>query len=706
MANFNPDVPRQNDPVYFHYSRPIEKPEFRVGQPAPTATPISSFGEALSTAGEVAGITVRGADEAVKNFANQETQDKVRALRDQYAGQLTDTKESLTGTKGQTPVPSGIRDLGGKIDGLINAKDSGKISPTYYYGQAMKLASEVRSHYPVGYREYIDDKFKDVLGVDPANAYIRSVTADINDAVGKGQEEMNHVMTQLRAMNLQGIPGADRMIAQLRNSGNVDTAQSWINKTQYRKYYTETLKEDVENAKNTQELGLLAGEKYVKQDLSNKVTQFYEQVYGDGPNQVNPNNLADLKNASPEEIDAHVQKIAQAKNNLERQARLEFNTPSIPIKDQNGKVIGMKRMADVMPQETFNAHLAAAGQQFDNDIAMIRSKDFGAAYATDRINQTAAHNAEWSLNKSPLGPPAMIMKALRDKMGENFFSGVMMQTLDKKYDLTGKMSDYMTLQMSHNYVSSKPASLQAQIQQAKTDIGTSAKYNDGLIDRYRTMLDGAVSTDPAKKEAARISADILFGSDNMKFIDSVTPDYYDEQGNFHPGAEAVWRKMTDPKVGEAVRALGPEQFKQWQSWSEGNYRNLFMRDLKNLDQLQNSDSLSVRWYADESKFKLRVKGTDQDVDSLSEKVPMANGVPIVPRNTLRDAKRAVNTINSSLSNLSNIAKSANYDVNSYLWQTLTDMGVNPKGMDLPARVLKAIEAAHPKKETNKEFFKQ
>src|SRR6266576_490796 len=125
MANFNPDIPKENDPVYFHYSKPIEKPEFRVGQPAPIASPLSSFGAALDTAGEVAGITVRGADEAVKNFANQETQDKVRALRDQYAGQLTDTKESLTGTKGQTPVPPGIRDLGGKVDGLINAKDSG-----------------------------------------------------------------------------------------------------------------------------------------------------------------------------------------------------------------------------------------------------------------------------------------------------------------------------------------------------------------------------------------------------------------------------------------------------------------------------------------------------------------------------------------------------------------------------------------------------
>src|SRR6266576_2605564 len=92
---FNPQVQPVSEPHYWHWSKPIEQPKFE----APTAPAFAdtSKGELLKGIGELTGDAVKGADEVIKEFASEKTENFVRDQRQIRTAQLEAAEPVTTG---------------------------------------------------------------------------------------------------------------------------------------------------------------------------------------------------------------------------------------------------------------------------------------------------------------------------------------------------------------------------------------------------------------------------------------------------------------------------------------------------------------------------------------------------------------------------------------------------------------------------------
>jgi hypothetical protein len=195
MVAFNPQVPKiEEQPTYF---KPIETPRF-----------ISATGEAVKDIAE--GVTggIKAADQIVQAFAADDVRRTVEPERENYiqalragnavsqlqaSGTLTDALPE--GQQG--PLPPPIKQLPQQLGVLQSARAGGKLSETDYYARLMALAKDLRSRYPIGYSYYIDSKISAITGVDPANAYIKSVIGDINSRTEAVQKQKNAVSSMI-----------------------------------------------------------------------------------------------------------------------------------------------------------------------------------------------------------------------------------------------------------------------------------------------------------------------------------------------------------------------------------------------------------------------------------------------------------------------------------------------------------------------------
>ena len=201
MAKFNPDINPTADASYLGLSKPITQPESD-----------KSLGLLFKGIGDVVEGAVKGADTVMKRSIDNDVYSAIDSERDNYAigldkakatvtGRPTDDPANPEGSVGLLPIgqkaPENLETTINSVSSLQGAYTAGKLSPTYYYARLNAIAKDMRSQYP-GYRDYIDSKISSVTGVTPANAYIQSITADINHSMEKKNSENEKVLSFLR----------------------------------------------------------------------------------------------------------------------------------------------------------------------------------------------------------------------------------------------------------------------------------------------------------------------------------------------------------------------------------------------------------------------------------------------------------------------------------------------------------------------------
>src|SRR5882762_1187450 len=243
MAIFNPEPPTINAPEWLRQSSPITQPESD-----------KSAGMLLNTAGKALTDVVQIADTAVKEDIKDKVDTGVDKLRDETTRQLIELRNTQIGNQagqqpsllpddGTAPPPaslqSGISRLNTLGGGLTLKKE--KSNDTLYSGALAAQAKQLRSQYP-GYRDYIDEQIKSISGQDPANAYMKNLTEDINRASENNKTEVNATKGMIRGLVEQGFHDAGGVtaaqIGALYDAGRISVPQvnAWVNSSKKLEY--------------------------------------------------------------------------------------------------------------------------------------------------------------------------------------------------------------------------------------------------------------------------------------------------------------------------------------------------------------------------------------------------------------------------------------------------------------------------------------
>src|SRR5882672_209847 len=152
----------------------------------------------------------------VYEVADRERQSYTDILQKVKAGigvkNVLDSNAEMTD---EESTPAEVAGLPDSFSALQGARDSGKISGTYYQSRLLAEAKTLRAQYP-GFREYIDQQFSKVTGTNPANAYIHSLVQDINRAASSTAGEKSKMLNFIRS-NMDTIPNAPQVYTDYQN---------------------------------------------------------------------------------------------------------------------------------------------------------------------------------------------------------------------------------------------------------------------------------------------------------------------------------------------------------------------------------------------------------------------------------------------------------------------------------------------------------
>jgi len=241
MAPFNPPINPFNAPDYGSKSRPVDieqgiKPQgVQTNEIMPhgvmqgdesakyageaTAAGIKADAVSSTAYGDLFKDIAQGADflgKAGVQMVKKDIEEKVYSIADRERQSYTDLLEKIktgTGVKNvldanasadEESTPAEVAGLPDTLAGLQGARDSGKISGTYYQSKLLAEAKNLRAQYP-GFREEIDQAFTKVTGSNPANAYIHSLVQDINRAAASQSSSKNKMLNFI-IQNPDSIP--------------------------------------------------------------------------------------------------------------------------------------------------------------------------------------------------------------------------------------------------------------------------------------------------------------------------------------------------------------------------------------------------------------------------------------------------------------------------------------------------------------------
>lgn len=724
MAIFNPQVPDTQDPNYLGYSHPSGS-DFKQ---------ISVQGQMLKDAGGLIEGAVKGTDEVVKLLASDEVHNRVDAERDAYtaaldAGNAAVRLGGLTGVAGKTTVnqqaadqqpldlapseasmPPGLKNLPNQLSAMSGARANGRISETDYYGRLAALTKDIRSRYPEGYRDWIDSQVQKITGVDPANAYIKSILGDINSFMTTGQKEREHILGMARKGVEEGFSNADKWYGAL-SAGNADPNEfmGWyLSQSKYKNDHArikaamdinnttrEGIIQDYTDAFNTKAVGDISG---FLDTLSSKAATLgtTKDQYG--------NMVID-----PTKAEQYGQMILDQKEAARIALRKYLVTP-----DEKGM-----RPADIMKPDEVNKLIDGHLSIFDSLAKRATDGQTGMTGTYARLFKGIQDRNDLNLFRDKnMGWLAQQMDLLNRRMGPEDATKLMKNWLEDTKMTPAMNTYYSTQELERRFPKDplNPPSLNQQIEKAKSDGIAAPKYFDKLLDVIHAPH-GLLDPKSTPEEKTNIAL-MLSNPDNFGLFRKIAPDYTDSQGRQRPGLYAVYQNFTSPDVVKAMKGQGDQIFKNYQNFIETSFgKDLFPKEVMNLNTLSSQPNMHIAWDQEQHKFDLVITDNGKVIDTQAQtstnlyyskhgNAPsLTIRTPLIPEGSLKEARQSIYNLNRGLQGVSNIAKVAGTDVDAYLLQTLGDLGVdlsrisNPEA--LPDKILSAIVAARPRVDIKK-----
>lgn len=235
MSIFNPELPKDQG-NFMNYSRGIDPPKAD-----------TSAGNLLGNVGDLFKDKIVADDKIIKQRVREEVTEGVDRVRGEHG---VDAVAKMQAGVVDKPLPEEIAAAGDELDKLTQARRSGRLKDSHYWGRVETIARQVRHRYP-GYREHVDNVIADLTGTTPANRIIQELEQEAR--AGATSEEKAHDYW-LKQASQEGVAGDYVQRKQMGKPYSTDELIQVTSLAREKKLKIENIKSDLATRKSTNEV--------------------------------------------------------------------------------------------------------------------------------------------------------------------------------------------------------------------------------------------------------------------------------------------------------------------------------------------------------------------------------------------------------------------------------------------------------------------
>lgn len=637
-----------------------------------------------------AGVAVvkKDIEDRVYSVANRERLAYTEALEKIKSGVGVKNILDANASMDEESTPEEIAQLPATLDGLTAARDSGKISGTYYTSRLLAEAKDLRARYP-GFREEIDNAFAKVTGMNPANAYIRALVTDINRASSAGKTQRNQTLTWLRN-NYMGTDIGRKAYQELE-AGVIDDNEVYRRLAPYEEYKFKL------NQRNLQ----FSDDKLTREEKAVKAKSNIDYSIGVSVATATDALLARIGINGPDDV-TRIDGLTKAGvltapqwnewgQQIERTvAELRIRLSQDADKYGHTEYAGGKEIVNKQIEEGLKPLLALR--------EMVYARDTGGVFNASRENKAIGDQDTNDLLKdSIMGPFHRQVQVMKNIGGEQYMKELNLESIKK--GISGKYQSYYTRWSMGlaTQQSMKPGGAFVTFENFVDEVQRKGiadpKLNAAVIDEVKKIGRPDVP-DQIKINYARAA----FSPGNYGLIAKLT----DPKGNPSISSQtSVFQKFTSPDITKEMKRLGehdPQLWENYVNWTKHQLTNyLIKRDMDSLAEVRNP-AIRVSWDGDNKRFEARYD-TQYVLNKRAEGVdvrttPDAGGQDM----EFRFVQQAVNRLNGSLSNFKNVAVAGEENIDRFVLSTIAEK--NPEALknveSIPYQILRDIGIANLK----------
>ena len=638
MAQFNPSVPQTYDPNYLNLSKSITTPEAD-----------KSTGIALQSAGNMIEGGIKATDQVLKEQITGEAQEGAQKIQTQQIGGLLlanaitspqSNSEDLVPGDGTAAAntPTDVSSVKRSVNSLVNARDNGHISPTYYYMRLDSLAQNLRARYP-GYRDYIDRAISEVTGVKPANALIQSLMQDLNASQENQRAFYNKVQGDLLEETTKGNPAAREELKLFRQTGDVNHAIDQLNTWHARDYRLSQAEQNVKAHTADETSRRAAAQQTFDLTMSDMFDKHWSGIQaGMGLNQ--PAHIAQLVQKAaagtieplpPEQKEGLLGQMvaSRAQMEMDMRAKLTKNfTYTTTDLDGNtvtrtgtlGTILGGPSVTEPLLQQRL--------KDWDTVQDLVTNEKYGLYTATKRMNAAILDQAQNGLlTDKTLGPWLKNLDAITKispQYAEKYFAQLLASNIDQG------VKDYIVKQASNMLAQPDYAHLGIAntLKKAVEDAKNKGIQMPQVYSEYVKALEPIWNTKPPAGVTPQQYHDIranlaiaAFHPDNVGVLKQVQDDYWDDKGQ-HPGAQTIYQRFGQPDAVNNMKSLtDPVHWQNYVSFMGSEYQHMAQKDILNLNDLTKNfpNVFYSSWDPDRHQWRLHQVGDTTGRDILYDK---------------------------------------------------------------------------------------
>ena len=675
MAVFNPPVKDLEERQYLGLSKPID-----VGQQK------SLVSASLAGAGEIFSAVVKGADEYVKQKASEDVRNEIVPEQTAYTQDLEGTDKyvrAVAGTKSTTAdslttppeeLPRDIKNLPQTLQTFASARASGKLSETDYFGRLNALAKDIRSRYPAGYREYIDDRVKEITGVDPANAYIKSMIADINSFITSGQEDKKHIRNLIdKNLKYPGMAGENGIAARWEKgqiSGN--DVRSFIGKFEMQERQDELDRQAMDKTIKGSQVSKVEAEPIANRQAVTEANNWFYRIEATSGTTVADQLEKVRTGAVPGEQAVEFGRQIEAQEGRYRQAMQK--------KFAEG---GERSMFATLGTTAANKIIDDGASVFRMASASIFDKNYGAVNLAKQTSEAITNDTTLGLLKhKDLGPFMRSMEATK-QFGAGVSEKLFTQFLTGQPNLIPAMKAWVAQQTMDHI--NQPAAGNGGTNTILDSVNKAVEKGIPVPEVFDQMLKivddpNTGLTSPKVPEEMKMNiAKALFDPANRGLLSKFENDKY-----------SLFKRLTSDDVTKTMWELGQKDKKQWlnyMDWATQSFgQEIFRSSLRDLNDIQVRSGIVLRWDQEFHQWDVSMAPASPSEAAGGERYQAVQAFPRI--------KHQIDNLNAGLTSMANIAKQENADIDAWLLETMFTFGYKfdpskpPEG--IPENMIKSI----------------
>lgn len=661
-----------------------------------------SSGDIFKSFAKIAETGAEAAVTFIKKGINDKVWNDVTNIRDPYTQSLDDAKTVLGASglplnilTGKTEeLPNALQDIPKSLEVLKDARESGKLPETPYLARLLSGAKSLRSQYPE-FRDYIDQQYEKITGVNPANAYIKSVLGDINDFLTKANSQQEKDENTLR-QNWKWL-GEDYI--KYRN-GDPNITKEFL----FKKIATsEKLENDLKlknQARQDIEGDVKLSQESAQRDAGAYATGIANQVFNEALDSqgLNPakvrsiigDHLSGFKLISGDTAIQHGMYIQSKQSEAEAKIWTRWSQP--------GEGADKRSMIEKMGSpEKAQAILKNSMTLFEGTSKMIFDEKMGIAHSMKLRSDAIVNGETYSIYTDPsMKGQAVKIAAVSKAMGpegakwlDTWMAGNIQKIIG------GELHDYLNttgLDLSQDPKVNQAISLKAAVELAQKNGITSKPFYQRL-----TELPQELANPKLAPEIKEIWVNNMYDPVANKGVISKfeAPHMEVENGRLvsKPGYYEVYGKLFSPEISKSVKELDekkPGTWAKYKTQAENSFKeDLVGKELLDLNTIQKDSSVILTYSAKDHRFDLEPAGFQNPLFGREN------------RRYLNDPR--INRINSAINTLSNVYRqdSSPDEVNSQLLQVFTASGLVPAKGSMLESMFKSVLSSVPKKEEKK-----